>query len=338
MRLKQLTLLTTIFASGVIWAPAASAAPPAHRWMVILNEPSVVKRYPGRIEKTRAVAASYRQHLQQTQASLRAQIEGMHIRVTGGVQHVMNGLFVTATPAQAAKLRTLPGVQAVAPLRQYHKSDQLTLSNVQGAWSASAIGGVSNAGAGLKIAVIDTGIDLTKPSFQDSSLTAPSGYPICDVQSNCAFTNNKVIVARSYVSDIVDADVINASDPAAQDRPDDLSARDLDGHGTGVASVAAGVTVTFNGTTITGVAPKAFLGNYKIFGSDEVNPNGSGNIIQAIDDAITDGMDILNLSLGAPATTGPLDTICNGTCDPLAVALETAVEQAEVFVVAAAGY
>ncbi len=249
----------------------------------------------------------------------------------------MNGLFVTATPAQAARLRTLAGVKAVAPLRQYHKADQLSLSDIQGAWSASAIGGVSNAGAGLKIAIIDTGIDQTKPSFQDSSLTTPSGYPICDVQANCAFTSNKVIVARSYVSGIVDADVTNSSDPAAQDRPDDLSARDLDGHGTGVASVAAGVTVTLNGTTITGVAPKAFLGSYKIFGSDEVNPNGSGDIIQAVDDAITDGMDIINLSLGSPATTGPLDTVCNGVCDPLATALETAVESAGVFVVAAAG-
>jgi minor extracellular serine protease Vpr len=337
MRLKQLTLLTTIFAAAVMSVPSASAAPPVRRWMVILSEPSVVERYPGRIEKIRAVAAPYRQHLQQVQASLRAQIEGMHIRVTGGVQHVMNGLFVTATPAQAASLRTLAGVQSVAPLRQYHKADQLTLSNVQGAWSAAAIGGVSNAGAGLKIAIIDTGIDQTKPSFQDSSLTAPSGYPVCDVQSNCAFTSNKVIVARSYVSDIIDADVTDTSDPSAQDRPDDLSARDLDGHGSGVASVAAGVTVSFNGTTITGVAPKAFLGNYKVFGSDEVNPNGSGNILQAVDDAITDGMDIINLSLGSPATTGPLDTVCDGECDPLAVALEQAVEQAEVFVVAAAG-
>ena len=83
--------------------------------MVILNEPPVVKRYPGRIEKTRAVAAPYRQHLQQTQASLRAQIEGMHIHVSGAVQHLMNGLFVTATPRRPP-LRNLPGVKAVVPL------------------------------------------------------------------------------------------------------------------------------------------------------------------------------------------------------------------------------
>ena len=338
MRFQQLTLLATIVAAGAVLSPVASAAPSTNRWMVILNESSVAARYPGRIERTRAVAAPYRQHLRQAQAGVRSQIEGMHIRVTGAVQHVMNGIFVTATPTQAAALRSLPGVKSVVPLRLYHRADQLSLSDIQGAWSASAIGGESNAGAGLKIAIIDTGIDQTKPSFQDKSLTLPSGYPVCDVQSNCtSFTNNKVIAARSYVSDIVDADVTDSNDPAAQDRPDDLSARDHDGHGTAVASVAAGVAVSFNGTTLTGVAPKAFLGNYKIFGSDDVNPNGAGNIIQAVDDAITDGMNIINLSLGSPATTGPLDTVCNGVCDPLASALETAVEDAEVFVVAAAG-
>ena len=338
MRFQQLTLLTSVLLTCAAFAPSASAVPPAHRWMVILDEPPVVKRYPGRIEKTRAIASPYRQHLQQSQASVRARIEGMHIHVSGAVQHLMNGLFVTATPEQAASLRNLPGVKSVAPLRLYRKADQLTLSHVQEAWNASTIGGQSKAGAGLKIGIIDTGIDQTNPSFQDKSLTVPSGYPLCDVQSNCtSFTNNKVIVARSYVSDIVDADVTNSNDPSAQDRPDDLSARDVDGHGTGVASVAAGVSVTFNGTTISGVAPKAFLGSYKIFGSDDVNPNGAGNIISALDDAISDGMDVVNLSLGSPAYTGPLDNVCNGPCDPLAVAIEQAVENAEVLVVAAAG-
>ncbi len=137
----------------------------------------------------------------------------------------------------------------------------------------------------------------------------------------------------------MDADVTGSSN-ALQDRPDDLTARDLDGHGTGTASVAAGLPVSFNGTTVSGVAPQAYLGNYKIFGSDEVNPNGSGNIVQAVDDAVSDGMDILSLSLGSPAGyygSGPLDTSCDGPCDTLAYTLEEAVENGEVVVVAAAG-
>jgi len=157
---------------------------------------------------------------------------------------------VVATPADAAALRKLPGVKAVTRLRQYRRADQLSMSNVSGAngaWAASPIGGETNAGAGIKIGMIDTGIDQTNPAFQDPTLTPPSGYPICDVRpsdcptlpSQCAYTNNKIIVARSYVCEIVYADVTNAADLAAQSRPDDLSARDLVGHGTGTASVAA---------------------------------------------------------------------------------------------------
>jgi minor extracellular serine protease Vpr len=338
VRLTQLILLTSVFAAVPGLAPLARAAQPySTRWVVMLNDPPIVEKYPGRIEKTRAAAEPYHQHLLQVQSTLRSQIQGMNVRVTGAAQHVLNALFVVATPAQAEAIRHLSGVKSVTPMRQYHKADQLTLSNVQAAWSAAGIGGQGNAGAGLKIGIIDTGIDQTNPSFNDSAFTLPSGYPLCYVQSDCDnFTNKKVIVARSYVSDIIDSDV-TGTNTAAQDRPDDLSARDLDGHGTGVASVAAGVTASFNGTTISGVAPMAYLGNYKIFGSDEVNPNGSGNILQAVDDAVSDGMDIINLSLGGPGYTGPLDTSCDGPCDTLAYSLEEAVENGEVVVVAAAG-
>ena len=353
----------SVFAASLARAPAASAATPAAtRWIVLLNEKPVVERYPGRIEKTRLAAEPYRQHLQQVQAGLRPQIEGMQVRVTGSLQHLLNCIFVVATPSQATALRKLPGVKAVTRLRQYRRADQDSMSNVSQAWAASPIGGETNAGAGIKIGMIDTGIDQTHPAFQDPTLTPPSGYPICDVRpsdcptlpSQCAYTNNKIIVARSYVCEIVFADATNSADLAAQSRPDDVSARDLVGHGTGTASVAAGMPVTYNGTTITGVAPKAFLGNYKVFGSDDVNPNGAGNIYQALEDAVTDGMDVVNMSLGSPAWySGPLDedsTYCPSTglpnspipiptdsCDPLAYEVENAMDNALVTVVVAAG-
>jgi hypothetical protein len=148
----------SVFAASLALAPAASAASTTGRqWIVILNEKPVVEQYPGRIERTRAVAEPYRQHLQQAQAALRPRIEGMHVRVTGSVQHLLNGMFVVATPAQAAALRKLPGVKAVAPLRRYRKADQLGMSNVQSAWSELGSSTGSNAGAGIKIGIIDAG-------------------------------------------------------------------------------------------------------------------------------------------------------------------------------------
>ncbi|MGA2970968.1 MAG: S8 family serine peptidase, partial [Acidimicrobiales bacterium] len=338
MNLTTRLVLTSLFLAAAVVAPSAKAAtPPSKEWIVILNEPPAVKRYPGKFRTTRAAAEPYRQHLRQVQASLRSQIESKHIRVTGGIQHLMNGLFVVASPAQAAALGALPGVKSVVPLRTYKRKDQLTLSNVAAAWNSSGIGGVSNAGAGLLIGIIDTGIDQNNPSF-NQALTPPSGYPVADTTADLAFTNNKVIVARSYVSYVATSDETDTSAPTSQSRPDDYTARDLIGHGTGVASVAAGMSTTVNGIPVSGVAPMAFLGNYKVFGSDEVNPGASGSgLMQAVNDAVSDGVDVINLSLGGLPYYGPLDG-CNGSaCDAFAYELETAVENGYVTVVAAAG-
>ncbi len=145
-----------------------------------------------------------------------------------------------------------------------------------------------------------------------------------------------MIVARSYV----------ALDAAVYDTPDDYSPRDHMGHGTAIAMIAAGAQNTGPLATIQGVAPKAFLGNYKIFGSPGVNDFASYAAIQnALTNAVSDGMDVVTLSLseGDPATSGPLDVdpSCADSsgdthCDVYAEAIENAVQLGMV-VVAAAG-
>ena len=83
------------------------------------------------------------------------------------------------------------------------------------------------------------------------------------------------------------------------------------------------------------MAPKACLGNYKIWGSPSVNDAPREDVwIAALNDAVTDGMDVINMSSGGTALTGALDTgaacgIAAGTpCDPLAVAFENAAKAA----------
>src|ERR1039457_616074 len=141
----------------------------------------------------------------------------------------------------------------------------------------------------------------------DTGFTAPAGFP----KGDTGYTNNKVIVARSYLS-YMDSDPVYTT-------PDDLSPRDHQGHGTAIAMIAAGVQNAGPLGSITGVAPKAFLGNYKIFGSPGVYEYTSYSIWQyALTDAVQDGMDIVTLSIGEgdPAIFAPLDSGVAACNDP----------------------
>jgi uncharacterized protein (TIGR03437 family) len=196
------------------------------------------------------------------------------------------------------------------------------------------LGGEGNSGAGRRIGIIDSGVDATHPALQDPSLTPPAGFPRVSRDSDRPFTSSKVIVARSYV------DLLSSTDPLFS-RPDDRSARDRDGHGTAIAMLSAGRRVTAPGATVVGVAPKAFIGNYKVFGSPGLNDSASDEaVITALQDAVRDGMDVVTLSLGYAAEFGALDTCGPANnrrpCDPLASAIENAA-RLNVAVVVAAG-
>jgi len=300
------------------------------RYAVILTDEAPVRTANG----DRAVLESARANVAAAQERVKAQLQARGIAVTGQARTLLNAIFIEASPADAQAAQSLPGVSYIAPLQRVHlmldRAEQLI--NVPAAWNA--LGGISNAGAGMKIAIIDTGIQSSHPAFQDPSLVAPKGFPLC-APADCAYTNNKIIVARSYVSLI-------AGGPAETSRPDDISVRDRVGHGTAVAMAAAGVTNTSGPETITGVAPKAFLGSYKVFGSPGVNDYTTQQaIINALEDAFTDGMDVAVLSLGSPAFVGPLDSgaACGqnaGTpCDQEAAAVQNAVNGGMTVVVAA---
>ncbi len=328
------------------------------QYTLILEDAPVASRFPSREAMITAEAGHYRGQIAAKQALVRQQLASKHVRVLGSVSTTLNAVFVSATPDRVAELKTLPGVLGVVPAHHYHQqlNAATQLINAPAAWSA--LGGTSDAGAGIKIAVMDTGIDQNNPAFQDPSLPAPTGFnPVCNPSnppSTCnqpAFTNNKVIVARSYVGLLAAGGTINPSEPQLDSRPDDITPRDHEGHGTAVATCAAGLTGTVTpavaaggsgSVSIGGVAPKAYLGNYRVYGSPEVNDTTTdAAIITALDDAIADGMDVINFSSGGPALSGALDTgaICGNPagvpCDPAAYAFEMAAEAGTIIVVAA---
>ena len=253
------------------------------------------------------VSALKQQHLQ-----MRAALEAAGAVVIGETTALTNLMIVRIPADRAAALASIPGVVRVHPVRMFYRTldHALPLEMVPEAWNQ--IGGQSNAGVGMMIGMIDTGIDSGHPALNDPTLTPPNGFPLVNQASDMAYTNNKIIVARSYA--------INSDGTKAP-------AIDTDGHGTGTSTVVAGAPVADALGRISGVAPKAFLGNYKVFADDSTGAQEDW-IISAIDDAFTDGMNIINLSLGSTLASRPAD-------DPLAQAVETATSAGVIVTVSA---
>src|SRR5262249_12940409 len=106
----------------------------------------------------------------------------------------LDGLAVVVPQGSAGKLARVPGVAEVWPTATYHSApmDDLTPPLI----GAPALGGptLAPAGAGMKIGIIDEGVDQTHPFLSPAGFTMPAGFPKGDV----AFTTAKVIVARAF--------------------------------------------------------------------------------------------------------------------------------------------
>ncbi len=201
---------------------------------------------------------------------------------------VANGMAVVLPSSQVGRLTVLPGVETVYPSVRYRT--QLDRSPQQIGAPALWESGLTNAGQGLKIAIIDEGIDQTHAFFAPAGFTMPAGYP----KGQTAYTTAKVIVARAFPP--ARPEWKHASKPFDPE---------LSSHGTHVAGIAAGNSNTVaEGTRISGVAPRAYLGNYKaltIPTDSGVGLDGnSPELVAAIEAAVADGMDVINMSLGEP--------------------------------------
>lgn len=237
-------------------------------------------------------------------------------RVLGSVSLASNALIVEMDDAEAEALREVAGVRRVRPAREYYMTTDaaLPVHKVLEAWGLA--GGESRAGEGVKIAVIDSGVEVTHPAFRADSMEMPEGFPRPGSPLDDSNVSAKVIVARSYV------DYLRFWDP-------DRSARDHVGHGTALAMIAAGVPHEGPMGWVSGVAPKAWIGNYRVFGTPGHNSTTTdAALLRAIDDALADGMDILNLSLGSDLPSRLED-------DLLAQAVENAAAAGAIVVVSA---
>jgi subtilisin family serine protease len=205
-------------------------------------------------------------------------------------QVVLDGLAVVLPTSELQKLSRIAGITAVYPDTKYHLADAASTSLI-GADQLWGLPDFSTAGNGVKIGIIDEGIDQAHPFFSSAGYVYPAGYP----KGNASYTTPKVIAARAFAPPGETWQYANTPfDPVYSD------------HATHVAGIAAGDYTTSGSPSpspIAGIAPRAYLGNYKAltvptsqFGLDGNAPE----ITAAVEAAVKDGMDVINLSLGEP--------------------------------------
>ena len=292
----------------------------------ISTNPSTKPPHGRKIDFKGQAVRSYRAQLNQKRNEFKnwLRANASRARVTGEYDVSLNAVAVQLNGTPLATIKAAPMVQSAEYNALYHPtlSQSHFIISADAAWAAA--GGRATAGAGIKIGDIDSGIDETHPFFDPAGFTYPEGFPKCDAadsasnheDQDCNYVSEKVIVAKVFYN---------------KSHNQGLDAQAIQDHGTHTAGIAAGVTgktAVSNGVEIgdmSGMAPGAWLGNYNVFPGDVLNAR-SEDILNAVDEAIEDGMDVLNLSLGGGY---------HGNNDLLAIGLDNAVDAGVVVAVAA---
>jgi subtilisin family serine protease len=292
-----------------------------------------------RVDVTSGRAQRYRDYLKREQANAAARVGAKplkHYAVS------LNGFATTLTPDQAHTLQSVPGVLSVTEDRPRKLTDSknpvdfLKLPGSGGVWAA--LGGKTSAGRGVVVGTLDSGYWPESKSFAGEALGTARPTP-SDRFRPYRSGKNKIVMHKadghmftgtcqagdSFAGDECNTKVIGAryfsstyeSQTPPGQRTDFLSPRDGDGHGTHVASTAAGtagVAASVGGHSfgkISGIAPAAKLAIYKIaFTSaiDEQPAIYTGDALAAIDAAVSDGVDVINYSVsGSDTVDDPVD-------------------------------
>jgi minor extracellular serine protease Vpr len=251
--------------------------------------------------KLDVTTTSSRRYLAQVEAAQRGAVVQLRhaipaARVGRRFQIVLDGLTLTLPVSELPRLARLAFVRKIYPSVRYHLATD-TSPSVIGADELHATTGAR--GDGIKIGIVDDGVDNTNPFLSPAGFSYPAGFP----KGAQKWTSPKVIVARSFPG------------PNSGRRGRLAVDRHASFHATHVAGIAAGDAGTCSpgGSDhpptcgLSGVAPRAYLGNYRVFtvptplGGNIAN---TPEIAAAFESAVRDGMDVINFS-GGGAETDP---------------------------------
>ncbi|MEU8225611.1 S8 family serine peptidase [Kribbella sp. NPDC048915] len=311
-----------------------------------------------KVEVNSTNGKAYRAYLSGKHAKVAAAVGA---KVDQEYSTTLNGFATTLTAKQVNQLSKTAGVVSVVPdqlhvaLDDRNPTDFLKLSGKTGVWNQ--LGGTATAGKGVVVGVVDTGIwpesaSLSGPALGTEPPTAADPYRpyrsgssiVMEKADGNTFTGS-CEAGQDFTADLCNAKLISAkyfgdgwlSVVPPELRADYESPRDGEGHGTHTATTAAGragVDASVGGIdfgTVTGVAPAAKIAVYKALWTGKGTGNSGGltsDIVAAIDQAVADGVDVINYSVGS--------IIESRHTDPIQLAFLSAAS-AGVFVSAAAG-
>ena len=237
----------------------------------------------------------------------------------------LNGFTLKLTQEQAERVATNPQVLSVQRSKTYQMHSDVGPQLIQAdrVWSGEASQGIQYKGEGLIIGVVDSGINSDHESFKEISADGykhinPFGEGVfvgdCEIKEFADRCNDKLIGIRSYsvITDAFTTGELGGVAPAIGE--------DYHGHGSHVAATVAGniqynaplstpdVSNASDGSIlkenffeqISGVAPRANIISYQVCQplSSAVGGCPGEALIAGIEDAITDGVDVINFSIG----------------------------------------
>ncbi|HRI14443.1 MAG TPA: S8 family serine peptidase [Verrucomicrobiota bacterium] len=346
---RPLLLLLSLVLTSSMWAASPFKPTEVSVFVVLEGEPLAAQLAEGGVRPAVVIIAppDRKQEIAQQQAAVERELVALGGQVTDRFDTLLNALVVKIATAQLPAVRKLAGVKSVRLERHFERNLETSVPwiGAPAGWSLST---GPWTGENIRLAIVDSGIDYLHADFGGGG--NPDDYANNDPTriETGTFPTARVVGGTDFVGDDYDSRGEDGS-PTPRPDPDPLDTV-ANGHGTHVAGIAAGGGVLTNGVAYTGpynssldftqftvapgVAPRAKLLSFKVFGS--AGSTSSTIIVNALercldpnrDGNFSDHVDVVNLSLGSPFG------IMDGS-DPEAEAIDRLVNQGIIVAVSA---